>query len=82
MPLAGTHDLAALAVKAALDAVSARWRGRGELPAADIDAMKLEMEAARCQAIFAHIIANATVAGTAAGAALGGPGAPLVGTLT
>ena len=67
MALAGTHVAAAQAKRTAENAVKATWLALNRvLTPAEIEQMKLEVEAAGIAAIFAHISANAQVNGTAA----------------
>lgn len=83
MPLIGTEQLAAQAEKAARHAVQASWVAKNRVLSQDeIEQMKLEVRAAEIGALFAHITANAIVAGTATGAMAGGPGVPVIGTVT
>jgi hypothetical protein len=83
MALAGSGNVLADARKAAKDSVSAAWAALNRtLTPGEVEQMMIELERADSAAIVAHIVATATVTGTATGAMAGGPGVPLVGTVS
>ena len=82
MALTGSGATAAQVVMAAKKVVQNKWIAKNrQLSQAEQAEMIQEMEAAGYNALFAHLVATITVAGTATGAAAGGPGVPVVGTI-